>query len=90
VTAGTLGALLGLAICVLVFMVFIFWLVAERRGAERDRRFVLARRAEEQHAAILEGNYCAGSYGSYWPPKDFRYLTVPDWKPEPITTGEHQ
>ena len=56
-----------------------FWIylrVDEKRCKKRN----LAWSADQQHKAILRGDYARGSYGRFDPPHEFRYLAEPDWK----------
>ncbi len=59
-------------------------LIAELRDEVRDRNYALETHANDQHRAILAGDYVTGSYGRYLPPPEFRYLSVPDWTPTQV------
>ena len=65
----------------LVLFFICFWIYLQV-DEKRCKRANLLRNAEQQHQAILRGNYLRGSYGQYDVPHEFCYLTEPDWTPE--------
>ena len=62
---------------VLFFICFWTYLRIDERRCKRDN---LVWSADQQHQAILRGDFARGSYGRFYPPHEFRYLTEPDWK----------
>lgn len=67
----------------LVLFFICFW-VYLRVDEKRCKRRNLAWRADQQHQAILRGNYRQGSYGQFDPPHEFCYLVEPDWNPDKL------
>ena len=63
----------------LVLFFICFWIYL-RVDEKRCKRNNLAWHADQQHKAILRGDYAWGSYGWFDPPHEFRYLAEPDWK----------